>query len=902
MENNVKTVVSPAQQVLDELQNSYIANVKQQVLDFLITKPFWWVTKGEEKFLLDVENKLLWEGDPQIAFQWVDSDDAPKSKRTLDIDSWMIPTITDFFRFSRTATNPMRTNGQNRIHNQCAWIVRSGNDYFGIDSDKGRSSSRKSGGYLIYVNEDIAQDLAKFIEFLLENELQISSTDESSVDLLQRFKCLSFTELYKNIDYNCCRLPKLEQSQFIDPNKGLWEFDGLDESILNEQKVRVRDPLKDVRNANIGIDFGTSSTVVAYEDINGRAKLLRIGVDDYYEQVLPEHYENPTVLEFLDFQSMLNNWTQIAQQPLVNWDDVRCSHEALHNFRNNGSNPKVVASILSKLKQWALRENSDDLIRLTDQIHDYEHQLAHLSLRNPVKGAELKVSLQDDFDPIELYAWFLGLNINWRGRGLFLKYYMTFPVAYPKDVKEKILASFRRGLLRSLPEALTKQTNVMEKFIVEERASEPAAYVAASMKAYDIEPTDEGLAYAVFDFGGGTTDFDFGYYRWATDEENEQNAIEEVFEHFEAAGDKFLGGENLLENMAYLVFKHNLDICRDKKIAFTRPLDAEDFTGSEMLVDKTQVAHTNTLMVMSRLRPFWEESQRNDKGLESLDLLSRDGEAVFCELKIPFDDLSDYLDIRIAQGVESFLIAMRKAFKEVMPKEVHVLLAGNSSRSKRVSKTFIRETQKSKEEAIADFADVLSPFVGGTSVEDVVEHHNPLLNMIFGDSAPNVIIHAPLDADMNDESKPTAKTGVALGILRLCPGTEVEVINHVSGMSDGEAPFAYYVGRARRGKFQVRLNRSDSYDKWSEIGVVPKEGVFNFYYTQSNLAFGDEMVVGHTELYKGSIVFPISCAGQKIYASPKTPTSVNIGCGDVNEPKDFNTLQEVELGLEAGRL
>ena len=147
---------------------------------------------------------------------------------------------------------------------------------------------------------------------------------------------------------------------------------------------------------------------------------------------------------------------------------------------------------------------------------------------------------------------------------------MTFPVAYPKEVKEKILSSFRRGLLRSLPEALSNNSEAMEQFEVIERASEPAAYVAAAMPAHKIEPTEEGVAYAVFDFGGGTTDFDFGYYRWATEQE-EAAGIETVFEHFEAAGDKFLGGENLLENLAYRVFRDNLNICREKQISFTRP-------------------------------------------------------------------------------------------------------------------------------------------------------------------------------------------------------------------------------------------------------------------------------------------------------------------------------------------
>ncbi|GAA7706945.1 hypothetical protein HpMMM85_14570 [Helicobacter pylori] len=52
----------------------------------------------------------------------------------------------------------------------------------------------------------------------------------------------------------------------------------------------------------------------------------------------------------------------------------------------------------------------------------------------------------------------------------------------------------------------------------------------------------------MFDFGGGTTDFDFG--KW------EKSASPKFFYkmmHFSSGGDKYLGGENLLELLAWEV-------------------------------------------------------------------------------------------------------------------------------------------------------------------------------------------------------------------------------------------------------------------------------------------------------------------------------------------------------------
>lgn len=82
-------------------------------------------------------------------------------------------------------------------------------------------------------------------------------------------------------------------------------------------------------------------------------------------------------------------------------------------------------------------------LRLTDQTHQ-EHELAPLSQRLDIKNS-LDGGSTMTIRPIELYAWFLGMAVNWRRRGLFLSYYMTFPVAYPKETKANILASFRRG-------------------------------------------------------------------------------------------------------------------------------------------------------------------------------------------------------------------------------------------------------------------------------------------------------------------------------------------------------------------------------------------------------------------------------------------------------------------------
>lgn len=766
---------------------------------------------------------------------------------------WRLATASELNNFAWINGNPWRNGSNGRLFQGYAWLSSNGR----LDLDYNRTSADSGNGCLIAVNPAFKNDLVGFISHALKNNWKIFALgDTKNKNLLANCNTtlkLNFSECFKFIDEFCAKLPRLESADFTDPNKGLWEFWGMDAAELKELGLRARDPAQDVQQGAVAIDFGTSSTVVAYEN-NGVGKLLRIGVTNFLEAPQPAHYENPTVLEMVDLPALLKPWKTTAYRPDVMWNDVRCSDEALHNFRHNETDPKIVASILTKMKQWALREGTGNRLRLTDQTHGTEMELPALTLRQPVKGQALMVCDQDPFDPVELYAWFLGLTINWRRTGIFLRYYMTFPVDYPREVKDKILASFSRGLQRSLPATLIAQPDVFGQFTVEERASEPAAYAAAAMPALGIEPTDKGVAYAVFDFGGGTTDFDFGYYRWPVETE-ERNGIEQVFEHFGSGGDKFLGGENLLEHLAYRTFCHNIEVCRTKKVAFTKPLDAADFSGSEMFLERTQAAATNSLMLVSKLRKFWETGEEgNSTGVERIDLLDREGKKVQCEFTIPYPALREFLQARIEEGVRNFFTTLKAAFGEEMPAEVNVLLAGNAARSEIV----------------------LGLFGLLAEDDDLYEITKTILGDVFDGEWPEFTAYSPLEADANDVNRPTGKTGVALGLLALCPGSSTLVVNHAKQKASGDAPFQHFVGRIRRDKFYVSVHQGNAYQTWVELGPVGLDRVFKLFHTQAARALGGDMPRGDAALRMKTLHFAGNTEGCQVFACPIKPHEIQI--------------------------
>lgn len=845
---------------------------------------FWWIGDAGESgvevaMIYDGRTRLLWDAKPNsdIKIQLQEGKLQASKLKIGDLDGWSLPKKKEITEFASALGCPLQNGIAFRLLQNYSWLTVVG----GIDLDTGCwDQDSATSGSMLAVNECAkTKSAVEFIDMAVQRQWTLRACDnENSENILAiRSKYPDLKEIFQSIDHTSARLPVLEPAQFSDPNKGLWELWKMDTATLEKQGVRGRNPAVDVKDCNVAIDFGTSSTVVAYED-NGQHKLLRIGISDFWRKEQPDDYENPTILEFIDFPQLLKAWQTEAYRPGVQWDQVRCSHEALDRFRNNGSDISIVASMLTNLKQWALRQADDNTVRITDQINKIEHELAPLSLRMPVRGQPLEVTNNDVFDPIELYAWFLGLTINWRGRGIFLRYYMTFPVAYPKDVKEKILASFRRGLQRSLPETLVAQP-IFEQFTVEERASEPTAYAAIALQQLAIMPTTEGVAYGVFDFGGGTVDFDFGYYRLPDADETDAE-WEQVLEHFGAAGDRFLGGENLLENMAYMVFLHNIDICREKKISFTRPMDADDFAGSEMFLEKSQAATTNTLMLMACLRPLWETGQgTNSTDMAALLLQTREGSSVSCQLAIPKEALQLYLESRIDQGIRNFFAAMKKAFSDKLPPIIHVLLAGNASRS----------------EMVAGFFGLM-----GNNPEGNARHDRTIayFAQLFGITCPEIIPYKPMSVNEKNVYQPTGKTGVALGLLHLCPGGVIKVINRSAQESEGEAPFAHYVGRIRQGKFHVGINQGERYGQWRELGV-PRERVFKLIHSQSPKAHTGEMSAGEPDLHQTLLRLAGDTDGQKVFARAIGPAEIEI-CTALStvaiESGDYDNVQALKLG------
>ncbi|WP_120851248.1 hypothetical protein [Helicobacter pylori] len=642
--------------------------------------------------------------------------------------------------------------------------------------------------------EDLAQD-KKITNEKIEKTLEIVSYSDVGVDF-EKFK-----ELMLNVDSVAVGLKSYSQSQLLDLDGGHWDlevpsapkesvtfrFDNLPEDEKNkEMNFYARSSLKDLNKGVVAIDFGTKSTTASYMDKNGDYRLLSIGglVDD----ANLTKFENPTIMEFRHRKKFITEYNALDHRPFTEKNDIEVSHEAYKN--TDGVKGNDLYRFFSKLKQWAGADEKQN-------FRDLEKDFSLESFTNCT-----------DFNPIEIYAYCIGRCINNMENGVFLKYFLSYPIKYEKHQAEKIRESFERGLKKSLPRHVFDDEKTAKTFKVELRAIEPCAYAISALKSYGFfksEKLDKPVYYGVFDFGGGTTDFDFG--KW---EKSASPKFLYKMTHFSSGGDKYLGGENLLELLAWEVYAKNFQELKAKDIVIAKPnydrIDTQRF-GSFM--QNSREARLNLQTIASQLRPFLEnldadiiEAIEENEEFEIKDfkkdlkatLFDSNGVETECDLKVDCKELLNLLKGKIEKGVANFFAGFSKVMAENIDDQCrafHIFLGGNASRSVLVKQAF----ENAKEKQLKDYKQK-------TSKDDFT-----------------FIIYEPLGTEKLDKQileltgedvsntpaylKPTCKTGVAFGLLASrdrSKGIEMPSIS-------ANPVFKYDLGIEIEGKFHAKIHR-----------------------------------------------------------------------------------------------
>lgn len=636
-------------------------------------------------------------------------------------------------------------------------------------------------------------------------------------------------------DFRRSELEAYSKNQLTDIEAGHW-------SLWNNYKqgrVKVklakplvaRNPLADIQEGGlVGIDFGTKNTVVVKQAGNSSVvQPMRIGIGNLSKKVEALDYENPTIMEFIDFRKFFKDYKNLEHysRPNTSWDDLTVSHTALNSLEDLNSSQKR-RCFVNELKQYA--GTPGKAIRVEDEKNSEDYNF------------EAYKTLQEgDKDLLEIYAYFLGLNINNMRNGIYLKYLMSFPVTYEFEVRERIQKSFERGLKKSLPREVSENEELMASFEVKAGQSEPAAYAVIALDSYRFEPEDdEKIFYGVFDFGGGTTDFDFGIYRAASEDNREERKKDFVLEHFGSGGDRYLGGENLLELLSFEVFLDNLDLLRKNKITFRLPPEKIQPAGTETLISKKADAGFNTNSLMNKLRPFWEkhegwkekweESPENDE-LKVL-LFNDSSMQENLDLTVNYNKLQKILRERISYGIKNFFERLNEVAKTINLAEntrISIFLAGNSSKSELVDELFQKAIKEQSQEN--SFIFDLYPALGTEAAYQKME----ALELPF---------------DKNNPEEPTGKTGVAFGLVRSQKAIKVLVLDKdlkAQGSEGKDINFQFYLGESRKKKFKIKIRPKDDYNKWFKF-AYGDEDEFDIFYTNLPLAESGDLSIDEVKL------------------------------------------------------
>ena len=617
------------------------------------------------------------------------------------------------------------------------------------------------------------------------------NSDYDEIEILKSFENgelelpLNFIDEYleklKNIEKIRLDEKEYDEKIFTDYQKGNWDiFSDSKEDIENRELIKIattkkyyeRDPKKDVKDGGIvAIDFGTKSTVVAIQTQNEKTSLVRIAGGSYKKNVEKSQFENPTIMEFIDIESFEKAYSESKGRPFTKWDDLKVSYAANSSFIGGSK------FILEGLKQWA--GNKDEKLVI------YDKKWRRIDLKPYIDVEE------DEFDPIEYYAYYIGSYINNMFTGnIFTKYLLSFPIKYENEIRVKILKSFEKGIKKSLPTSILENEKIMDNFQVYRGANEPTAYFLCAGKELDKFPKKENekLFYGIFDFGGGTTDFSFGICKYIG---LTSSRYDYEIKHFGEGGDKFLGGENILKNLAFEICKDNLATLKEKDIHFYCPVGCKEFDGYEGILDNSYEAIYNIKQIAEKFRGFWEEDELSKELYSSneiaVTLLSSKDNVETIKLKFDKVKCEEIINNILKKGIENFISSLSLLFKNdnLGVDKMEIFLSGNSSKSKRFQKMFEEEIQKIEIE------------INKNKNEKIFTINYPIQKI-----------------EKKDSLGVNAKTGTAIGLLESRKGGKFKIIAKDEEVNDNEINFRYYVGYLKNSKFKPVLDYKVGYDNW----------------------------------------------------------------------------------------
>lgn len=528
---------------------------------------------------------------------------------------------------------------------------------------------------------------------------------------------------------------------------------------------------------NVFMDFGTSSTCVAYYNSE------MITLESIYDNDKSRIFENPTNLMINNWESFSEHWLKEDYPNIERMSSLgENNRDFIQGYKllNGGINREILNATIDKIKLIPYNK-----FRLNERmkfraIIDNEKEISL------VTGDKEKEN-EKNFKPIVTYAYLLGRNIMSPKRNtsteisdeeIPIKFIMTTPTKFDLEIREIIRQDIERGLKLAAPR------NIKDLIKVEIGNEEPVAFVGAMLQKSQISTGDK---FAIFDMGGGTLDFAFGIYREATETEEEEE-IETVLEIYNTDGNERGGIEHLINRVSYQIYKGNESLMKENKIPFILPIGEEkiEFFPENLLHGKSTTAYLN-------LKSLNEYVTRriiindDDNPSETIELKDIDNLTKSISITVDISSIKDYIREYLTRTVDSFIKMIQRDIPEPYT-NLKIFRAGNGSKNKMLEEILtnrIRENEK----------------LSNTGIYFVNE---------------------------KEQNGISPKTAVVLGEVNFRrKRADIKIVynNKIKGQ-ENQTAFEFYVGRQDKqgsDKFIELINKGNTSREWKEYGFVSRE-------------------------------------------------------------------------------
>jgi hypothetical protein len=661
-------------------------------------------------------------------------------------------------------------------------------------------------------------------------------------------------------------LPPIPSDILTDQRKGFWQgsrFIGTrriailkdgkvvglrrrssEKEVVPPEVVR-RDPHIDVQQAWVAIDLGMKSTVCAIGD-GDKHEFIRIGA--HSEVKLAMDYEVPSAVMFNHLPRTVKAWRDRVILPLTQWGDLYVGNAVAERLAVHGKErAQRMKSTVPELGALPARLERGDKISICGRS-DLDATATIQPPAPPIIDEE-GIGPDDPFDPLELFAYYLGLHCNERRRGIFLRYAVGMPTGWPKDRRQQVLVQVRRGLLRSLPAGMVEfdDTNTLQ---VVDAGPNVLSFAVYAFKVFGIQPKgEEPVAFVSIDAGASETSVLCGQYRNGTPDEAAAGQ-ERVVEHVEPAILPELGGEVLLHRLAYKVYAASAVAMKTNDIPFELPLGEEPLEGAENRLVSSLDAQTNVLLFKDAVRSILEKVGPTPVP-DQIQLFSSDGNVRDVRIMIDRAALAEWLRGQLSEAAVNIKSAIDQGLDQVCRGDIPW--------------------------------DDLRVVLGGR-----LGMHPVLQERLDAVLPEGTRIHKFREPDETNVAAPTVKLATSLGILsmRHSPVAPAEVV-------DDRSSFNYRVGRAKRGKLLTVLDDTIGYDVWREMGACTKPDVTVLYAEKEG---GPDMDADDQRIVRVTCSLGYDAVGYRVYMRAVGGTRVEVSVGPPGgRPSEDAAIWAVDL-------